>query len=168
MATLVEISEAKDLDLYEPSVQDKVLRIIYRLENGEQLITSYLHDPKEDKFCVLGLFADESGLGKWVGASYVAGDGTHQLLALSNEVYQYYGLSNNAGNFDINDLPNDVRNRVNCLHYDWSGNIVLDYLRTLTMYYINDIGHSTRYPYINQLLADIIRSGAIFKQDKET
>ena len=50
MTTLTEIKEP--VTTYEPTVQDKIRRILYRLDRGEELIQDALKEYKQDKFCV--------------------------------------------------------------------------------------------------------------------
>ena len=52
-------------EVYEPSAAVRIQRVLYRLDSGEQLASGYLKH--RDNFCVLGLFADESGMGDWTG-----------------------------------------------------------------------------------------------------
>ena len=55
-------TDASDVpvEIYEPSAQDKIQRVLYRLDHGEQLSRGQLK--QDDNFCVLGLFADEYGI----------------------------------------------------------------------------------------------------------
>ena len=50
--TTTEIKESGPVITYEPTVDDKIQRVLYRLESGEQLARAYLKDG--DNFCVLG------------------------------------------------------------------------------------------------------------------
>lgn len=160
---------------YEPSVADKIQRIIYRLEQGEELTHSSLFDGKN--FCVLGLFADESGLGEWTTVIhskydnsecydipefvYNTGEIDIRLLSPASPpvaVSEYYNLRRDSTgvNFNTNDLPLKLRNEITEL---------LQCTGMVDLYYINDMliqkGHQDR---ANSILAGIIRSGAIFNK----
>lgn len=140
---------------YEPSVDDKIQRILYRLESGERLIHGSLK--RGSNFCVLGLFADESGLGEWDGAMYRESSGTGVSI-LNLNIYKYYNLHNQSGMFNISDLPVELMNLVDVFQpYEDD---------TFSLMGINDsVGvHEDHNINVNQLLADIIRSGAIFNK----
>lgn len=152
MTTLAATPKVRDLDLYEPSLEDKIQRIIYRLENGEKLIRGNLRSSSGD-FCVMGLFADESGLGKWgpYGQSYHIYD-KFSYKYLNAELTNYYGLVSGVGSFKIEDLPEDLQTRMHDMTRGDSSALAV----------LNDCFT----PGINQLLADIIRSRAVFIKEK--
>ena len=170
MTTLIEIRETVD---YEPTVQDKIQRVLYRLEHGEQLCRGYLHI--KDKFCILGLFADESGLGEWevddqyphfISYSVIKDDrtkitGPFELWDLISEYYNFNGIN---ASFNINHLPEDLRIKLESLGAISPGTLYKD---TTSLDLVNDIllenSGSVYNPEVNEILADIIRSGVIFK-----
>ena len=131
MTTTVLTKESSFDITYEPTVADKIQRIIYRLESGESLNWGQLKGWGEgsesntltaiaitsdhgaqvnatcdvtvnkDLFCVLGMFADESGLGYWDAKNrYVIDDGRY-ASSLTKDIYEYYGLTDREGSFDI-------------------------------------------------------------------
>ena len=63
----------------------------------------------------------------------------------------------------FSDLPYGVQNKLQCLLFGTTA-----YSRNLlSIRFLNDYGKLVSYEYINQLLADIIRSGVIFKNREE-
>ena len=93
MTTLAEIKETETLaETYKPTVHDKIQRVIYRLESGEELIAGALSC--DGKFCVLGMFLDEAGL---VG-----------YASLLNN----YKLKRGIGEFNLNEAPENVKRAV--------------------------------------------------------
>ena len=172
MTTLAEIRETVT---YEPTVNDKIQRIIYRLEHGEQLISGCLR--KEDNFCILGLFADESGLGDWGAisndwgeSSYYVGDsgnGGKASVSLCDSLVEYYNLRSPCAAFNIDLLPEDLRIKLtayNVLPNPYS-------TKLLPLDLINDhilTDRTEDYNYeLNEILATIIRSGIIFRDHNE-
>ena len=157
MTTLMNhVAEPIDVQTeYEPSVADKIQRIIYRLESGERLTTGSLKCG--DHFCILGLFADESGLGEWEDHIYTE-NGSKLVTELSNNVSSYYNLHNRLGLFNIYDLPKDLRDIVDVFQPYRDD--------TFSLMAINDSVqiHENHNIDVNKLLADIIRSGAIFNK----
>ena len=157
-----EILESVEVSTYEPTVQDKIQRVLYRLEHGERLISGQLK--LNDNFCILGLFTDESGMGHWdIDYRYII-DATDDIvdLNLTSVLVKYYGFADPGGSFALSDLPtNDMQNKVKCLLADGHSRITSDNMVFLSV--LNDLGDFVKYPYINQLLADIIRSGAPFQ-----
>ena len=158
MTILTEISTST-VTTYEPTVADKIQRVLYRLEHGEKLIWGQMH--YDGGFCVLGLFADESGLGSWepISHGYNVG-GQVSFTRLSDNLLDYYGFNSSGVSLVLSDLPNDLHNKVRCLFF------TNGYYRehgTFDLSFINDCGRIRAYPHINQLLADIIRSGVLFQ-----
>ena len=160
------------------TVQDKIDRILARLDQGEQLIGSQLRSG--DQFCIMGLFADESDMGEWVteirqgdkipcykvkpikhGCSrygyYITSYNyfsSSDATRLSRDLVAHYGLRNGVGTFDLNKVPPLVK-------------FVLHTIKcTDSLLQVNDrmieLEYSTEV--INTVLAEIIRSGAIFKE----
>lgn len=155
MTTNTEISKT-----YEPSVSDKIQRIIYRLEHGEQLHSNRLRNFDGTRHCVLGLFADESRMGHWVGCTYVTDDGHYLESGLSDQIYQYYGLKNRYGAFSFNDLPENIQEQLYTLSTAYG-----DAANYLTLSIINDYININGKSSVNDILASIIRSGVIFADD---
>ena len=157
-------------------VQEKIDRILARLDQGEELISKKLRIG--DNFCILGLFADESGLGHW-HTEIQKGEPVHYYkikpfvknatpygyfvsyslfdransIRLNSRLVQHYGLQSAEGAFDVDRIPASIKYRMltaNC------GPSLLK---------VNDYMIDSEYPgaEINAVLSDIIRSGAIFK-----
>ena len=155
MTTLTELTTPEIQTTYEPTVADKIQRVLYRLDHGEKLIKISLKS--NGSFCVLGLFADESGLGRWESSRYVIDDSV--AYSSTDDIVNYYGFNDAGASFDVHKLPNDLQNKVRCLLHDFYDFIIRFPVALST---INDLAVSLKYPHVNQLLADIIRSGVIF------
>lgn len=155
MTMLTEIKET-----YEPTVQDKIQRILYRLDHGETLIKNALYNG--ENYCILGLFAEESGLGEWnrnEGESFryhIPGCKEHSTHALTLSIKDYYGFASCYGDFYVGDLPEYVRNRLQSV-------INFEIGPEISLMEINDIAQDTP-DNIALLMSDIIKSGAVFKQ----
>ena len=167
MVTSVIVTELElQKQEYEPTVADKIQRVIYLLEQGERLINDRLYDGSN--FCVLGLFADESGLGDWDHSfNYVISKESHNGTILPNDVMKYYNFRDERVSFNLSKLPSDLQNKINCLNYDWNFNLMSSNVN-IALFGVNDLGMACEYPYVNQLLADIIRSDAIYKNIKRS
>ena len=148
---------------YEPSVSDRIQRVLYRLDHGEYLTTGYLR--RNDNFCVLGLFADESGLGTWapyselghsVNYMQVFDDRVHPsaISSLHRKIMDLYDMKSEMGAFRINTLPEELQDEL-MQHISGYGRTDL-----ISLARIND--KLCDWKGINQLLARIIRSGVIF------
>ena len=135
MTTQTQIKETIT-EVYEPTVQDKIQRIIYRLEHGEQLCGTVLRNG--DNFCVLGLFADESGLGRWIDAytgvyEYCINDQSLLTILNNREILDYYdfdlpyGAQNSSVSFILNEVNTDLANKIRCLFHDELKYMVDDY-----------------------------------------
>lgn len=139
----------------EPTADDKVQNILCRLEHGEKLIQGQLK--QGDNFCILGLFADESGLGYWgdaVSTHYYYMDGEHPACSdLPLGVMNYYNMRTCYGDFDPDDLTPELRDRL--------VGIVEDPETETSLMDIND-ADDVDPEVIKQLLIDIIKSRAIF------
>ena len=169
MTTLVEITEQQTTE-YEPTVSDKILRVLFRLDQDEKLISRSLREG--DNFCVLGLFADESGQGEWKSQAEIfnippAEIETYQYNMefdmdvsglLNNTLTEYYNFKDCFGSFDFNDLPKELQNQVRSVVFD---------IDDINLYTVNDalVESAHEVSEINQILGDIIRSGAIFKKE---
>ena len=154
--------------IYEPTAKDRIQRILYRLDNGEQLNDGRLC--RGDKFCILGLFADESGQVFWEhellersgvaffseGMYYRVNDQIY-LSRLDPSLVEYYNLKDELGSFDIAEIPEEYREIV--------GNIICGSLSCLLFLNDNAIRHGFTTEYVNELLASVIRSGAVFKKE---
>ena len=169
MVTAIEFNKTVDVS-YEPSAKDKILRVLYRLEHGEQLCHGILYNG--NNFCVLGLFADESGLGSWVHDDkgefyeYTIGDNKVITSLAITELIEYYDFhqplrEKGTVSFVLNQVSNALANQIKCLYYDEFKFVVVEH-ELVDLYSVNDIGISTNYVGTNQLLADIIRSGVLF------
>ena len=157
MVTLTEIKEQQITTEYEPSVADKIQRILYRLDHGEELTGGRLYDGSN--FCVLGLFADESGLGQWdvFSNSYVVGSDSCRST-LNYAVVEYYHLRNTDGAFFVDSLPEHIKDELRDK---------LGYTVCLGLMQISGINDDLVDKGINsnKILADIIRSGVLFKEE---
>ena len=149
------------------SAEGKIQNIITRLENGEELISDGLR--LDDNFCILGLFADESDLGYWSGTAdgkykgYVVNISSNYIKLYNYElpdmVADYYGLINAAGAFRLDDLTEELRDKIDQLD-------ILSCGEYLSIAEVND--HLIKYETeanVNQILIDIIKSGVIFKNE---
>ena len=172
MATLTEIREAQVE--YEPTVQDKIQRVLYRLDQGEELIACSLK--KGDQFCIMGLFLDVYGF-DWssrFNCSTIRDNNQNTAYSvLEREVRDYFNFRYDSqagalevGIFDPRDLPIELRNKllssVSLLHRR-----DLEVLSYWTLMRINDAlhyGNKLDSAIINSILADIIRSGVIFNR----
>ena len=142
---------------YEPSASDKIQKILYRLDQGEVLNQNHLKNYETGNFCVLGLFADESGLGHWgEDASYIVdNERSHKILSM--DLVNYYGLNSEAGIFAVIDLPHELQSEL-------FGSITKDPGVYCSLSRINDSDFVDKDAK-NRLLASIIRSGAIFRKE---
>lgn len=161
---------------YTPSVADRIQRVLYRLEHGEKLGSLDLYDGQN--FCVLGIFADESGLGDWQYDS-------HSLVAIGRDRFSFhlhdidligngsllhsavtklYGLKTDTGLFELADLPDDLRKQVVCLYNKTrvNNNVFSKDPKVWSIASLNDACLVHDPESTNQLLAKIIRSGVIF------
>ena len=161
---------------YKPTVSDKIQRVLYRLEQGEQLGRRDLYDG--NKFCVLGMFADESGAGNWVIDSHsekAVGRFRYRYMMhhaefsgsaalLPNYVQKLYGFKTDTGLFMLADLSDDLSKKINEIYWkaEFNSVDVKDELICWSMACLNDAGLLVDSGSINQVLADVIRSGAVF------
>ena len=158
---------------YEPTVADKIQRILYRLDHGEKLVCGALRDG--DNFCVLGMFADESGLGEWSRETdrayrdrYLVGEGPDNISTvwLSDVLADYYNLRTGGATFEIGKLPGDIQQKLNAYNvkpHTCDVNLIsLDLINDLLLSN-NDVSN----PEANEILAAIIRTGVIFKDSDE-
>ena len=161
MTLLAEI--VKQQINYEPSVADKIQRILYRLDQGEPLAKFGLRH--ENNYCIMGLFADESKMGYWEHVSDEEGSRYYHILRRSKqrsyifmhpEIGDYYSLINQAGTFNIKNLPAD-------LYRDLDNEIGFNtyYSSLSSLVGVNDLASRK---VVNELLARVIRSGVIFKK----
>ena len=163
MTTLTEIENLKT----EITAAERVEKILTRLDSGELLIGGRLRE--NSNFCILGLFADESGLGRWQPSNhnglmydYIMYD--KKLVAELNEpIVQLFNLHDNTGRFRLSAVsPPKVKSFLINEVFERYPNAEYSSLMN-----VND--RMTDYGYrskdINDTLAAIIRSGAVFKQD---
>ena len=155
---LIETKEEQTLDQYEPTVDDRIQRVLYRLEHGETLINNTLFNG--ENYCILGLFAEESGIGNWelnrdMYMYFVPETNESLGSALPSSVRSYYNFITNYGDFYVGDLPTDVIEQLE---------FFIGYIGPeFSLMEINDIILGTNCDVnLNELLAKIIRSGAIF------
>ena len=143
-------------------VQDKINRVLDRLDRGEQLTRGTLKF--NDNFCILGLFADESGLGEWgtidqphgrPQITYYQIDDRMGSSQLDRDLVKYYRMHNANGQLDISKVPAELMQFL----YKIGSNYNLANINDKML----QIGYST--DKINSTLATIIRSGAIFLED---
>ena len=165
MTTLTEIQTMQTE--YELATKDPIQRILYRLDHEETLGGGRLR--RLDQFCILGLFADESGIGEWekckhgdVFYDYIIGDS--KLTADLNEVLvKFYNLKDQTGLFKIADLDSqEIKVFLNTELYNG------DYKPAISsLMHINDnmIDRGYTVKEINGILAAIIRSGVIFREE---
>lgn len=145
----IAIPDTLEQQDYEPTVADKIQRVLYRLDQGEPLMHGCLRF--NDNFCVLGIFADESGIGHW-GDNYrgsMAYLDSDDAQIDYGQIFDYYGLKDQ---FQVNDLPESVISKI---IYKFGKD------DTITLPYVNDQLYTNLD--LNSILADMIRSGAIFK-----
>lgn len=139
------------------AAEASVQRVLDRLDHGETLNQGYLYNG--DKFCVLGLFADECGLGFWQDSGYHFKYSDQVLLvSLNTDIADYYNMRHYNGLFKAKDLPEDVLNKLKSYecHFDYAFNISISGIN-------DELLNKGIDP--NPILADIIRSGVIYKQD---
>ena len=145
-------------------------RVLDRLASGEKLSQHGLKSG--DRFCIMGLFIDESRLGRWTKQSfdrmsgYIIDPNPHAVFAFpAQAVADYYGLTGVSGIFNLCDIPIEIYEELRSIY--GVGGREFD---TESLTNINDIliprGYSVEM--VNRILADIIKSGAIFKKEGDT
>ena len=163
MTTVTEIKTD-----YEPTAADRIQRVLYRLAHGEELYDGRLRTGEQ--FCVLGLFADESGQVKWepeiidrgkgpitlTTMHYIIGDEMY-ISRLDPSLVKYYNLIDDIGTFDIDNVPVELQNDIKELLPHGNYNLM-----RLNDNAIRIQTYTTEQ--VNSLLAAVIRSGAIFKE----
>lgn len=149
------------INKYESPVETKIQRVLDRLDSGERLTARRLRIG--NSFCVMGLFADESGYGNWWADH--ARKWRYQIRTAPYEtelcptLVKHYNLFNKYGKFDPDKISAEskdiIDNVISCGGY--------------TLMNVNDDSMYCDYnpKLLNELLADIIRSGAIFKPEQE-
>ena len=125
---------------YEPTISDRIQRVLYRLDHGEELVFGTLN--ADDKFCLVGLFGAESGL---------FGDGMGNC---SNSYLQIYDLYNIKSHINVRALPEVLQKLIRDI-YGTCGTVPLPV--------INDVLVSQGVEDRNSIMADLIRSGIIFR-----
>lgn len=156
---------------YEPTAQDRIQRVLYRLDSGEQLVKGRLRI--NDNFCVLGMFLDEFPGGHWNNyRNALSGDSYYNFrnqidsgsvqLDLTPEAAEYYGFIDPRGTFEYPAIPDrDLQNiiyRVMTARSKFNPSLGL----------LNDnlIHHPLYGTDVNSILARLIRSGALFRPNK--
>lgn len=155
MTTMTQTAE--QTVTYEPTIADRINRVLYRLEHTENL--GYGKLKYGDKFCILGLFADESGLGSWDKLGYfVDKDGKlHSPGTLSASVMEYYGFKTNNGEYYPGDLsPEDKAELLGLLE--------TSKIKKITLASVNDelVGRG-KIKEAKQALSLLIKSGLILE-----
>ena len=171
--------QTPDSDVYAPSVSDRIQRVLYRLDHGEQLGRKDLYDGT--KFCVLGMFADESGMGHWQysgPSSDLVGrhrynyklsvkDFMGSAALLPHPVKQLYGFTTDTGLFMLKDLPDHVQKQTwEVYRKTYTNGPINDPMTSWSLASLNDSCLQIGYEYTNELLAKIIRSGAVFDKGR--
>ena len=142
MTTIKELApvEVQDGSEYEPTAEDKFLRVLYRLEHGEKLIQGVLTDGFN--FCVVGLLQEESQLGEWQDIFYSKD---------VEDVFKYYGIRTFI---QLKELPGNLCNEIIGSGY-YSTNINKD--REIYLHQINDYLMEKEYPNINEILIEVLQ-----------
>ena len=169
-----EITEEDPTALYyEPTVQDRIQRVLYRLDSGERLIDGTLN--REGNFCVLGLFADEYPGRTWIkddenvvdpvdGKTIykcVDDDWNATSFELTDNIVKYYGFRDVYGAFRLSDISDDVlRSELESL-LPSQFVVSLDKLNDLLVF---GFGYASKWNP-NAILAGVIRSGVVFKEE---
>ena len=161
---MVSIAEP-EIKTYEPSVSDRIQRVLYRLENGDKLTTGFFRE--DNNFCVLGIFADESGIGKW----YYYGDSLYDYLIEDqggnptiDKLCEYYNMNEDAM-FYLSELEPELATKVSDIigiGECYEDTLIEQHLISLVR--LNDIGVANGSADINDVLAAVIRSGALFRK----
>ena len=169
----VELSVVEKPVTYEPTVQDRIQRVLYRLESGEQLTKLRLRI--NNSFCALGLFLDEYQDGEWISDRKLTNEDDsydiyyHYLdhginrrssLVLTKPAVKYYGFNDEYGSFDLRDIKD--RNlkvkidRATPSRFKFNPNLGI----------LNDhlIYHPIFHDETNTLISALIRSGVLFKE----
>lgn len=165
MSTIAEIKAHQTQSDFTP--QERIDRILARLDSGEELNGGRLR--RLHQFCILGLFADESGLGKWepdgVGVFfYYMVDGDKLTADLNDPIVDLYNLVDQTARFTIANVPMKIKSFLTNEIYSYQRTI-----RTTSLMDVNDrmIDNGYSSKDINETLSTIIRSGAIFKEQKQ-
>ena len=153
-----------DSEISNDDAQSKIARVLARLDRNEKLTRRTLKHG--DRFCILGLFADESGLGKWGRIDKIRVSGYRDISyykigermgssQLDKDLVQYYRMYNANGHLDISRVPAELMRFL----YD----IKSDY----NLASINDtmLGQGFSNAETTYVLAKIIRTGAVFLED---
>lgn len=174
MVTEIQPTEI-NYNTYEPTVQDRIQRVLYRLDNGELLIDGSLQ--RQGNFCVLGLFADEYPNRTWLDDTFDFADPIDGKLisacmddvldsnafALTERIADYYGFKDVKGSFVVDDIPDGhLKERLEAMLPN-NGAISLDKLNDLLVF-----GLPNNYAWnANAILAGVIRSGALFNKESD-
>lgn len=134
----------------------RIYRVLARLDTGEHLIHRRLKCG--NNFCILGLFADESGIVKWEGDKYKRRRHNYTNI-LDLEVVNLFKLKDPIGSFDIETAPESIK-RLLAEHFDLA---TVDSNR-FSLTTINDsLIALDKRNVLNSVLAQVIRSGVVFK-----
>ena len=139
---MIIVQEQPETKIYMPSVSERMLRVIYRLEHGEKLIAGRLYNG--ENFCATGMLADESDLGQWCGADmFYYGDAVTGAAISYTDIMSYYQLKRRVY---IELLPKSVADFITGL-----------YESTITLPMLND--KLVHHDDCSELIANILRSG---------
>ena len=139
------------------TVDDRLDAVLLRLDSGEELTKGILK--RDDKFCVMGLFADESGIVKWEGDKYKRHRHAYTNI-LDMDVVQLFRLRDPIGSFDLEHAPDEIKQLI----LDHFGSEVAD-LNKVSLTTVNDgMLALDKKAEVNSVLATIIRSGVVFNK----
>ena len=152
-----------------PNAAASIERVLIRLDQGEQLIPDGFW--RGGQYCVLGIMIDEANLFDLQKEL----SGNSHLTTEQIDMYTiYYGLRSGKGEFNISDLTAELKTRIQKItgltDYEL---LIFDGILTLSgvndHYFYRSEQNKPDKTELNAVLADIIRSGAIFcEYEKET
>ena len=139
------------------TVEDRLDAVLQRLDSGEQLV------PKRLKYgnnlCIMGLFADESGIVQWHGDQYRRKRHTYVNL-LDMDVVTLFNLRDPIGSFDLESAPDELKDLIR----EHLGAEAAQ-LNRLSLTVVNDSMLALeKREQANPVLAAIIRSGVVFNK----
>lgn len=146
-------------------VQKSIQRVLTRLDQGEDLICDTFC--RDGKFCAMGILVDEADLFD-IQEELL----THEGLSVRriDEYVSYYNLNSPKGEFDISEISPDLKTRIQKVAGLSDHEVMSLYSGHLSLTVINDSYFHNPYPTkpakleLNSVLADVIRSGAIFRK----
>ena len=150
MTTLTE-----SIVVTELTVEDRIQRVLDRLESGEKLGYGLFYDGF--KFCVLGMFMDESGLDEWRPGgyypyTYLDPDPIHSI----GLIVDFYAL-NHMGKINTLKLSDDIIDEIHgLLGKNYKITDLADMNNNLVKYNVDNTKATS-------ILAEVIKSGAVFR-----